>query len=80
MLYLILSFVVAIVFMFYPTFVALVVQKSYRTIGIIMVLNITLALVSMLVVVSSLAWIDIITLWLFVFSYLMIVEDKPIDL
>lgn len=77
-MYLVLSFVVALLFMFYPTLVALATKRPIVDITTVFLLNVALVLVSIIIPVSFTV-IDIISVLLFVISYLMLIEEKPVD-
>lgn len=77
-MYLVLSFVVALLFMFYPTLVALVTRRTVGDITTVFLLNVVLALVSIKIPVTPTV-IDTVTVFLFVFSYLMLIDEKPVD-
>lgn len=77
-MYLVLSFVVALLFMFYPTLVAVATKRKLMDITIVGLLNVALVLVSIIIPVSFTV-IDIASVLLFVFSYLMLIEEKPVD-
>ncbi len=77
-MYLVLSFVVALLFMFYPTLVALATKRPIVDITTVFLLNVALVLVSIIIPVSFTV-IDIVSVLLFVISYLMLIEEKPVD-
>lgn len=77
-MYLVLSFVVALLFMFYPTLVALATKRLIVDITTVFLLNVALVLVSIIIPVSFTV-IDIVSVLLFVISYLMLIEEKPVD-
>lgn len=77
-MYLVLSFVVALLFMFYPTLVAIATKRKLVDITTVFLLNVALVLVSIIIPVSFTV-IDMASVLLFVFSYLMLIEEKPVD-
>lgn len=77
-MYLVLSFVVALLFMFYPTLVALATKRPIVDITTVFLLNVALVLVSIIIPVSFTV-IDIVSVLLFVISYLMLIEENPVD-
>lgn len=77
-MYLVLSFVVALLFMFYPTLVALATRRTVGDITTVFLLNVVLALVSIIIPVNPNV-IDMVTVFLFVFSYLILIDEKPVD-
>lgn len=77
-MYLVLSFVVALLFMFYPTLVAVATKRKLVDITTVGLLNVALVLVSIIIPVSFTV-IDMASVLLFVFSYLMLIEEKPVD-
>jgi hypothetical protein len=77
-MYLVLSFVVALLFMFYPTLVALATKRPIVDITTVFLLNVALVLVSIIIPVSFTV-IDTVSVLLFVVSYLMLIEEKPVD-
>ena len=77
-MYLVLSFVVALLFMFYPTLVAVATKRKFVDITTVFLLNVALVLVSIIIPVSFTV-IDMASVLLFVFSYLMLIEEKPVD-
>lgn len=77
-MYLVLSFVVALLFMFYPTLVAIATKRKLVDITTVGLLNVALVLVSIIIPVSFTV-IDMASVLLFVFSYLMLIEEKPVD-
>ena len=77
-MYLVLSFVVVLLFMFYPTLVALATKRPIVDITTVFLLNVALVLVSIIIPVSFTV-IDIVSVLLFVISYLMLIEEKPVD-
>lgn len=77
-MYLVLSFVVALLFMFYPTLVALATKRPIVDITTVFLLNVALVLVSIIIPVSFTV-IDIISVLLFVLSYLMLIEETNVD-
>ncbi|UTS53534.1 hypothetical protein UES1_166 [Escherichia phage UE-S1] len=77
-MYLVLSIVTALLFMFYPTLVALVTRRTVGDITTVFLLNVVLALVSIKIPVTPTV-IDTVTVFLFVFSYLMLIDEKPVD-
>lgn len=77
-MYLVLSFVVALLFMFYPTLVAVATKRKLVDITTVFLLNVALVLVSIIIPVNFTV-IDMASVLLFVFSYLMLIEEKPVD-
>lgn len=77
-MYLVLSFIVALLFMFYPTLVAVATKRKFVDITTVGLLNVALVLVSIIIPVSFTV-IDMASVLLFVFSYLMLIEEKPVD-
>ncbi|VVZ31255.1 Uncharacterised protein [Escherichia coli] len=77
-MYLVLSFVVALLFMFYPTLVAVATKRKLVDITTVFLLNVALVLVSIIIPVSFTV-IDIISVLLFVLSYLMLIEETNVD-
>ena len=77
-MYLVLSFVVALLFMFYPTLVVVATKRKLVDITTVFLLNVALVLVSIIIPVSFTV-IDMASVLLFVFSYLMLIEEKPVD-
>lgn len=77
-MYLVLSFVVALLFMFYPTLVALATRRTMVDLTTVFLLNVALVLVSIIIPVSFTV-IDIISVLLFLLSYLMLIEETNVD-
>ncbi len=77
-MYLVLSFVVALLFMFYPTLVAVATKRKLVDITTVFLLNVALVLVSIIIPVSFTV-IDIVSVLLFVLSYLMLIEETNVD-
>ena len=77
-MYLVLSFVVALLFMFYPTLVAVATKRKLVDITTVFLLNVALVLVSIIIPVNFTV-IDMASVLLFVFSYLMLIEEKHVD-
>lgn len=77
-MYLVLSFVVALLFMFYPTLVANATRRTMVDLTTVFLLNVALVLVSIIIPVSFTV-IDIISVLLFVLSYLMLIEETNVD-
>lgn len=77
-MYLVLSFIIAFLFMFYPTLVAVAMNRKMVDITTVGLLNVALVLVSIIIPVSFTA-IDSVSVFLFIVSYLMLVNEKPVD-
>ena len=73
-MYMFLSFIVAFVFMFFPTLIAICKQDWYNVAKIGM-LNIALVLVSLVINVNFTNIIDAAATFLFWFSFFLLIEE-----
>ena len=77
-MYLVLNFVVVFLFMLYPTLVALATKRTWTHIITVFFLNVVLVFVSIIIPISF-TYTDIVFVLLFVFSYLMLIDENNID-